>query len=64
MPKKRGVPRPLPEASSSSNSGSMNKKNGGGGQMCNYCKSINPAVKDLSVREWICPQCGTAHDRD
>jgi putative transposase len=33
-------------------------------QMCNHCKSVNPAVKDLSVREWLCPQCGTAHDRD
>jgi putative transposase len=33
-------------------------------QMCNYCKSINPAIKDLNMREWICPQCGTAHDRD
>ena len=33
-------------------------------QMCNHCKSIHPVVKDLSVREWICPQCGTAHDRD
>ena len=32
--------------------------------MCSHCKSVNPVVKDLSVREWICPQCGTAHDRD
>lgn len=21
-------------------------------------------IKDLSVRQWICPQCGTVHDRD
>ena len=33
-------------------------------QMCNHCKSINSVVKDLSIREWICPQCGTVHDRD
>ena len=33
-------------------------------QMCNACHSINPAVKDLTIRSWICPVCGTAHDRD
>ena len=33
-------------------------------QMCSHCKSINPAVKDLSVRSWVCPTCGTTHDRD
>ena len=33
-------------------------------QRCNHCGSINPAVKDLSVRSWVCPHCGTAHDRD
>lgn len=33
-------------------------------QMCNHCKTINPAVKDLSVRSWICPNCNTSHNRD
>lgn len=30
---------------------------------CSHCASIQPKMP-LSVREWICPDCGTRHDRD
>ena len=33
-------------------------------QTCSCCGCVNPETKDLSVRKWICPDCGVAHDRD
>ncbi len=33
-------------------------------QICSSCGYRNTDIKDLSVREWICPKCKVKHDRD
>lgn len=33
-------------------------------QLCSVCGYQNHELKDVSIRHWICPNCGAEHDRD
>ena len=33
-------------------------------QLCSTCGAQWLGTKDLAVRKWVCPVCGTVHDRD
>ena len=33
-------------------------------QLCSKCSYKNSITRDLAIRKWTCPKCGSIHDRD
>lgn len=33
-------------------------------QLCSKCSYKNSITRDLTIRKWTCPKCGSVHDRD
>ena len=33
-------------------------------QLCSKCSYKNSITRDLTIRKWTCPKCGSIHDRD
>ena len=33
-------------------------------QLCSICGYKNSITRDLAIRKWTCPKCGSIHDRD
>ncbi|OXM14390.1 zinc ribbon domain-containing protein [Paenibacillus herberti] len=42
----------------------INNKINASSQLFHVCEYKHAGTKDLAVRQWLCPECGTVHDRD